>query len=102
MDRIAALLKMLEDEPGDGFTLYSLGQEHAKAGEHSAAVGYYERCLAADASEHYAYYHMARSLEAMGEEGRAAEVLRAGLVRARADGQMKAASELSAYLDQIG
>ncbi|MCW5756961.1 MAG: hypothetical protein KIT54_06985 [Phycisphaeraceae bacterium] len=102
MERIAQLLRILEIEPRDPFTLYSLGQEHAKRGDHEAAVGFYERCVEADASVHYAYFHMARSLEAMEDEGRAVEVLRAGLDRARADGEMKAASELSAYLDQIG
>lgn len=102
MDRISRLHKILEAEPGDPFTLYSLGQEHAKLGDHEAAVGFYERCIEADASVHYAYFHMARSLESLDELGRAVDALRSGLERARVDGDMKAASELSAYLDQIG
>ncbi len=101
MDRIAQLEKMLAAEPGDTFVLYSLGQEHAKAGRHEEAIGYYERCIAADAGEHYAYFHMARSLEAMGEEDRAVEVLTTGLARARADGNDKASSELDAYRGQL-
>ena len=64
MDRIATLEKMLAAEPEDTFVLYSLGQEHAKAGRHEEAIGFYEKCLAANHGEHYAYFHMARSLEA--------------------------------------
>jgi tetratricopeptide (TPR) repeat protein len=101
MDRIAQLEKLLAAEPGDTFVLYSLGQEHAKAGQHEQAIGFYERCIESEPGEHYAYFHMARSLEAMGEEGRAVEVLSAGLARARADGNMKASSELDAYRGQL-
>ncbi|MEQ8317396.1 MAG: tetratricopeptide repeat protein [Phycisphaerales bacterium] len=101
MDRIAQLGKMLDADPSDTFVLYSLGQEHAKAGRHDEAVGFYERCIEADAGEHYAYFHMARSLEAMGEDERAAEALRIGLTRATADGNQKAAGEIEAYLSQL-
>jgi len=101
MDRIAQLEKMLAAEPQDTFVLYSLGQEHAKAGRHEEAIGFYERCIAADPSEHYAYFHMARSLEAEGEEERAVEVLTAGLARAQADGNDKASGELDAYRSQL-
>lgn len=101
MDRIAQLEKLLAAEPSDTFVLYSLGQEHAKAGRHEEAVAWYEKCLEADAGEHYAYYHMARSLEAMGEEGRAMDVLTTGLERARADGNQKAAGELAQFRAQL-
>jgi tetratricopeptide (TPR) repeat protein len=101
MDRIAQLETMLAAEPSDTFVLYSLGQEHAKAGRHEEAIRFYERCIAADPGEHYAYFHMARSLEAQGEEGRAVEVLTTGLARARADGNEKASSELDAYRSQL-
>lgn len=100
-DRIAQLEKMLAAEPADTFVLYSLGQEHAKAGRHNEAVGYYERCIEADAGEHYAYFHMARSLEALGEERRAVETLTIGLARAQADGNGKASGELEAYRNQL-
>lgn len=101
MDRIAQLEKMLAAEPCDTFVLYSLGHEYAKAGRHEEAIGFYERCIAADPTEHYAYFHMARSLEAEGEEERAVEVLTTGLARARADGNEKASSELDAYRSQL-
>ena len=101
MDRIATLEKMLAAEPEDTFVLYSLGQEHAKAGRHEEAIGFYEKCITADAGEHYAYFHMARSLEALGEEDRAQDVLKTGLVRARADGNDKASGEIAQYLSQL-
>ena len=101
MDRIPQLEKLLAADPRDTFVLYSLGQEHAKAGRHEEAVGFYERCLEVDTSEHYAYYHMARSLEALGEEARAMSVLDRGLERARADGNQKAAGELAQFRAQL-
>ena len=101
MDRIARLEKMLAAEPTDAFVLYSLGQEHAKAGRHEEAIGFYEKCIEAHAGEHYAYFHMARSLEAMGEEDRAQDVLKTGLERARADGNEKASGEIAQYLAQL-
>lgn len=101
MERITQLSKMLDADPSDTFVLYSLGQEHAKAGRHDEAIGFYERCIGADAGEHYAYFHMARSLEAMGEDERAAEALRTGLARATADDNQKAAGEIEAYLSQL-
>lgn len=101
MDRIPQLEKLLAVDPQDTFVLYSLGQEHAKAGRHEEAVGFYQKCIDADAGEHYAYYHMARSLEAMGEEERAMAVLERGLERARADGNDKAAGELAQFRAQL-
>ena len=102
LDRIDQLEKMLAAEPGDTFVLYSLGHEYAKADKHEAAVEHYQKCLEADPGEHYAYFHMARSLEAMGEQARAAEVLKAGLERARGDGNEKASGEIAQYLSQLG
>ena len=101
MDRIATLEKMLAAEPEDTIVLYSLGHEHAKEGRHEEAVGFYEKCLAVDPGEHYAYFHMARSLEALGEEERATGILQTGLERARADGNQKASGEIAQYLAQL-
>ncbi|GIW73538.1 MAG: hypothetical protein KatS3mg103_0060 [Phycisphaerales bacterium] len=102
MDRLARLEQMLEKDPTDAFVLYSLGQEHAKAGRHEQAVDAYRRCIQAHPGEHYAYYHMARSLEALGRRDEAVQALRAGLERARSDGQAKAADELAGLLESMG
>ncbi len=101
MTRIERLEKMLAGEPNDPFVLYGLAQEHAKAGDHARAIGYFDRCLAADPGYHYAYFHKARSLEAAGRRGDAVGALRAGLAAARQGRDDKAAGELAAYLEEL-
>lgn len=101
--RLAKLEKLLEADPNDPFVLYGIAQEHAKAGGgagagHERAVEYYDRCLAADPSYCYAYYHKALSLQALSrrEESRAAA--KAGLAVAQSANDAKATSELSNLL----
>jgi len=92
---------LLAVDPDDGFVLYGLAQEWAKRGEHERAVEFYRRAAAADADNAYTHFHLARSLEAMGEEDGARHALDEGLVVARRVGDAKAASEIAAYLGQL-
>ncbi|MFM9996858.1 MAG: tetratricopeptide repeat protein [Phycisphaerales bacterium] len=101
MSRVAQLEKMLAAEPNDPFALYGLAQEHAKAGALARAVESYDRCLAADPSYHYAYFHKARAQEAMGRADDAIGTLKTGIGRARAANDAKALSELTSYLDEL-
>jgi tetratricopeptide (TPR) repeat protein len=98
IDRIDRLMRLLEADPNDTFCLYGLAQEHAKAGRHEEAVGWFDRTLAADGGYLYAYYHKARSLEALGRLDEAREALKAGLDRSRAAADGKAISEFEEYL----
>lgn len=101
MGRLAQLEKLLAADPGDADVLYMLAQEHMTAGDARAAVGWYDRCLAADPEYHYAYYHKARALEALGEIPGALATLRAGLARADAARNAKAVSEVSVYIESL-
>ncbi len=100
-DKLSALLAV---DPGDPFVLYGLAQEHAKVGtaeHHAQAVGFYDRCIAADAAYLYAYYHKGMSLIALERTDEAAATLRAGLSAANRAGDQKAIGELGSLLDQI-
>ena len=102
--RLDKLTALLAADPGDPFVLYGLAQEHAKVGtaeHHAQAVGFYDRCLGADAAYLYAYYHKAMSLIALERTDDGAATLRAGLVAARSAGDQKAIGELGSLLDQI-
>ena len=104
MPSLEQLEKLLAADPGDAFLLYGLAQEHAKQGEaagQARAVEYYDRCLAVDPGYCYAYYHKARTLEAMGKQEAAVATLRAGLKVAKETGDSHAASEISALLDEL-
>ncbi len=101
MSRIEQLTRMLDADPNDPFLLYGLAQEHAKNGRHETALEFYDRCLAADAGYCYAFYHKARSLEAMGREAEAVATLRAGATAAKRAGDDHALHEITAYLDML-
>lgn len=101
MPTIAQLERLLAADPEDTFVLYCLAQEHAKAGSHDDAIVYYDRCLAADEAYCYAYFHKARSLEALGRRGDAAETLRTGLAVSQRVGDQKAIGEIGGYLTEL-
>jgi tetratricopeptide (TPR) repeat protein len=96
--RLPQLLKLLAADPADPFVLYGIAQEHARAGDHAAAVGFYDRCLAADPLYCYGYYHKAVSLLALGRSDDARATLIAGEAAARDAGDGKALNEISGLL----
>jgi tetratricopeptide (TPR) repeat protein len=101
-DRIEKLRRLLESEPNDPFCLYALAQEHAKAGDHEEAMRFFDRVIAIEPGHGYAFFHKARSLEAMGRKSEAAEVLRQGLAAVSPQADAKAARELEEYLQSLG
>ena len=107
MPSIEQLQKLLAADPSDPFLLYGMAQEHAKQGRHGEALAWYDRCLAADPKYAYAYFHKARSEEAMGNSDGAAATLRAGQAAApvrcqRHDQPCVDCSGLEEIIPQIG
>ncbi len=101
MERLAKLLSMHESNPDDADLPYMIAQEHANADDHRSAVEWYDRCLGVDPAYLYAYFHKARSLEALGDADGAADVARAGLARPECAANAKATSELQGLLDLL-
>ncbi len=101
MSRIAQLEKLLALDANDTFVLYGLAQEYAKSNDHTTAITYYDRCLAIDPGYCYAYFHKARSQQAIGEVTAAIATLKLGQVASKKAGDNKALSELSGYLDEL-
>lgn len=100
--RLGKLLAMLEKSPDDAFCLYGVAQEHAKAGRHGEALAWFDRAIMADGDSAYAYYHKARSQQALDQDTAAAATLREGLKAARRSGDSHAASELTGFLAELG
>jgi tetratricopeptide (TPR) repeat protein len=100
-DRIAQLKAMLESEPNDPFCLYGMAMEYAKLGQDQSATSWFDLAIAADPDYTYAYYHKAKSQEAVGDARGAAATLREGMERARLAGDAKALNEIGAYLDEL-
>jgi len=101
MPSIADLQRLLDKSPNDPDLLYGLAMEHAKAARTDEACAHFDRCLAADPTYCYAYYHKARALEAAHRITEALATLRAGLTAAKAARDNHALSELTAYLDDL-
>lgn len=101
-DRLEKLRRLLELEPDDPFCLYALAQEYAKAESHEVAIGYFDRVIAVEPAHGYAYYHKARSLEAMGRPDEARDTLRRGMRAVSPAADAKAHRELQEYLQSLG
>lgn len=100
-ERLSKLLALHAAEPNDGFVLYGLAQECQKLGQFDEAIRWYDRAIEADPKQCYAFFHKAKTLEQARRHGEIADVLRAGLARARAVGDFKAASEIEGFLDDV-
>ena len=101
-NRLHQLEKLLAVDPHDAECLYFIAMEHAGAGDAEQALAFFDRALNEDPGFCYAYFHKARTLEAMGDAGAAREVLTDGLARAVAAGDAKAREEISSFLDSLG
>lgn len=100
-DRMEQLKKMLAAEPNDAFCAYGLALEHAKRGETTQALEWFDRTLAADPDYCYAYFHKAKAQQSVGDDLAAMQTLQAGLNRARSCRDLKAAGEIEAFLDEL-
>ncbi|MCA9537271.1 MAG: tetratricopeptide repeat protein [Myxococcales bacterium] len=99
--RIEALEGMLAADPDDGFALYGLAMEHKADEAFEAAEPLLRRLIGLDPGHHYAYFQLGELLIADGRSGEAEAVLQAGIARAKAQGEAKAARELMALLDEL-
>src|SRR5436189_374573 len=93
-ERMKALEKMLEKEPGDLFLLYAIALEHKKAGAFADALKYLGEVLKKDALYCVAYQQAGQVHELAGETERAREAYRDGIAAARRKGDQHAAEEM--------
>ena len=93
----AQILKFLVLEPGDPFMLYALATDHAKEGEHESAIEYFAKTIEADGDYCYAYFHQARSFEALGRIDEAKLTLDIGLQAAKRVNDAQGINEISSY-----
>ncbi|MCB9550355.1 MAG: tetratricopeptide repeat protein [Myxococcales bacterium] len=99
--RIEALQAMLDSDPDDTFALYGLALEHKAEDALDRAEPLLRRLLERDPGHHYGYYQLGELLIADDRPDEAHAILTAGITRARADGELKAAGELLALLDTL-
>lgn len=100
-ERLDKLRSLRTADPTDADIPYMLAQELGNAGENDESLAMYDACLSLDPAYHYAYFHKARLLEKLERFDEAIGALRAGLDRARADGNAKAVSEIGQFLNLL-
>jgi uncharacterized protein HemY len=97
MEKIEA---MLADDPDDPFLRYSLGMEHASAGDDAGAVRVFRELVAR--SPYVPAYHMGgQALNRLGHVEEACAMLRDGIAAARAVGDHHALGEMEGLLAAI-
>lgn len=101
MSRIKQLLEFLQDDPADTFVLYSLAQEYVKFGDLEKGLEYFVKLKKTDPDYIGMYYHLGKLRERLDQPSKAIETYEEGIRRARAAGDMHAASELTGALDLL-
>ena len=102
MDKIERLLEFLKSNPADNFLQHALALEYIKVGNDPDARKLFEAILLADENYVGSYYHLAKLLERIGENGDAIHWYEKGMAAAKTTGDNHAYSELqSAYEDLV-
>ncbi|HEX7053584.1 MAG TPA: tetratricopeptide repeat protein [Burkholderiales bacterium] len=94
---ISQLEKLLGTARDGPLLRYSLGIEHAKAGDHTRAVEYLRDALARDPGYSAAWKALGRSLEAAGRADEALDAYARGIEAARRKGDRQAEKEMTVF-----
>jgi tetratricopeptide (TPR) repeat protein len=94
---ISSLEKLLGTARDGALLRYSLGVEHAKAGEHARAVEYFRDALAREPGYSAAWKALGRSLESAGRAQEALDAYARGIEAARARGDRQAEKEMTVF-----
>jgi Tfp pilus assembly protein PilF len=101
-NRIEQLLKFLQEDPNDPFTIYALATEYRNS-DKQKAMAYYEQLLAEHENYVGTYYHAAKLYEEFGQNDKAESIYKKGMLISRQEGNMHAFSELQqAYNKMMG
>jgi len=99
-------LEKLLGTPRDGALLrYSLGLEHAKAGDHERAIDYLRDAVARDPLYSAAWKALGQSLSETGRNEEAVTAYRSGIEAAKKKGDRQAEKEMTVFarrLEKLG
>ncbi len=101
MSRLEKLKEFLAADPADAFTKYAIGLEYMSLKDYPAAIAAFEELRTADPAYIPTYYQLAESYRIAERLTDAMTICRAGITAARSAGDLHAASELQALLDDI-
>ena len=98
--RIEHLLKILQEEPDDSFSLYALALEYSNLDEQKALF-YFEKLLTEQEDYVPAYYHAAKLYAELDERERANEIYKKGLEISQKMSDLHASNELEKAYKQF-
>ena len=98
---ISALEKLLGTPRDNALLRYSLGLEHAKAGDLEKAIGYLRDALERDAAYSAAWKALGRALQDAGKNDEALDAYRRGIEAARAKGDRQAEKEMTVFMRRL-
>ena len=102
MERIDKIRTMLKENPKDSFLQHALALECIKLGNDKEARQLFESILENDPGYIGSYYHLAKLLERIGQNGNAIKIYEKGIEEAKKSGDNHSLSELrSAYEELI-
>lgn len=99
-NRLEQLLKYLDEDPNDAFTLYAIAMEYMKT-DHYRSRGYFEKLLEIHPNYLATYYQVGHLYEALGEDALAAEAYNKGMSVAQDQGNQTTLRELKNALDEL-
>jgi tetratricopeptide (TPR) repeat protein len=103
MDRLAALLSFLRDDPDDPFTRFALAQEYRQRGDAESALATFEALVRDHPDYVGTYYHLGKLYTELDRADAAKATFRNGIARAGVVGDAHARAELQgALLDAEG
>ena len=102
MDKIAMLSDILAQHPGDAFARYGLAMERLGSGNTDAALDEFATTIQHNPDYVPAYQMSAQTLVKLHRSQEAVDRLHGGLLAAQRTGNVHAASEMQALLDELG
>lgn len=99
--RLEALLELVQKDENDSFSRYGVAMEYVSAGDHTKAVETFTELIRRDPDYHAAYYHLAKTYEALGKVREAFAAYENGILVARKLNNQHAVNELIDARDEL-
>ena len=101
MDRIAALIEVLTQNPNDAFARYGLAMELSNRGDFERALAEFSTLLKPHPDYTAGYFMAAQTLGKADRQEDAKKMLADGIASARRTGNLHAQSEMEAMLAEL-
>jgi len=99
--RLDQLLKFLESDPRDSFTLYAVAMEYVKEGRHAEAIEAFEKIIRYEPTYVPSYHQLGRLYVQLGRQAEARNMFEQGIRMAGELGDEHAGAEMEEELNDL-